>query len=113
MQYSTGSMAKSIKAIECSKCGSIPKTVVRPDVFRGESCSTEYYLNNDDINYTVRQPPKGPAALGMQFTDWSRAAVASGVAVVGPLPLLRSWRYATAAAGLGAGGFDSGLVRVL
>ncbi|MDQ2793371.1 MAG: transposase [Bacteroidota bacterium] len=73
-------MAKSIKAIECPKCGSVQKTEVRPDVFRCESCGTEYYLDNDDINvnYTVRQQP-GPAP---QLTGWPRAAVVGGVAVV-------------------------------
>lgn len=56
-------MAKSIKAIECPKCGSTQKTQVRPDVFCCESCGTEYYLDNDDINvnYTVRQQP-GPTS---------------------------------------------------
>jgi hypothetical protein len=55
-------MAKAIKAIQCPKCGSPQKVEVRPDVFRCESCGTEYFLDNDDINvnYTVRQVPLPP-----------------------------------------------------
>ncbi len=76
-------MAKSIKAIECPKCGSTQKTQVRPDVFRCESCGTEYYLDNDDINvnYTVRQQPV-PVPQSTQLTGWPRAAVVGGIAVV-------------------------------
>lgn len=75
-------MAKSIKAIECPKCGSTQKTAVRPDVFRCDSCGTEYYLDNDDINinYTVRQQvpatPPTPALTGTR-----RAIVVGAVAV--------------------------------
>jgi hypothetical protein len=73
-------MAKSIKAIECPKCGSTQKTAVRPDTFRCESCGTEYYLDNDDINvnYTVRQP--APVA-GAPLTGKTRAVVVGAVAV--------------------------------
>jgi hypothetical protein len=75
-------MAKSIKAIECPKCGSTQKTAVRPDVFRCESCGTEYYLDNDDINvnYTVRQPapfaPSSPPLAGK-----NRAVLIGAIAV--------------------------------
>ena len=62
-------MAKAIKAIQCPKCGSPQKAEVRPDVFRCESCGTEYFLDNDDINvnYTVRSPgvPAAPANRGV------------------------------------------------
>lgn len=56
-------MAKAIKAIECPKCGSTQKAAVRPDVFRCESCGTEYFLDNDDINvnHTIRHLPPPPA----------------------------------------------------
>ncbi|TPG72013.1 hypothetical protein EAH73_01845 [Hymenobacter nivis] len=56
--------------------------MVRPDVFRCESCGTEYYLDNDDINvnYTVRQ--QGPAApLPSLLAGKSRAVVVGAVAV--------------------------------
>ena len=74
-------MAKSIKAIECPKCGSTQKTAVRPDTFRYESCGTEYYLDNDDINvnYTVRQPAPTSPAPGL--TGTRRAVVVGAVAV--------------------------------
>jgi hypothetical protein len=74
-------MAKSIKAIECPKCGSTQKTAVRPDTFRCESCGTEYYLDNDDINvnYTVRQHAPTPATP--ELTDTRRAVVVGAVAV--------------------------------
>ena len=80
-------MAKSIKAIECPKCGSTQKTAVRPDTFRCESCGTEYYLDNDDINvnYTVRQPAPAPSAPGLTGT---RRAVVVGAVAVGALLLV-------------------------
>ena len=73
-------MAKSIKAIECPKCGSTQKTAVRPDLFRCEGCGTEYYLDNDDINvnYTVRQ--QAPVA-GAPLAGRTRAVVVGMVAV--------------------------------
>ncbi|WP_131538419.1 hypothetical protein [Pedobacter nototheniae] len=46
-------MAKNIKAIKCPNCGSIHKTEIKPDYFRCDSCQTEYYLDNDDINVNV------------------------------------------------------------
>jgi hypothetical protein len=77
-------MAKSIKAIECPKCGSTQKTAVRPDVFRCEGCGMEYYLYNDDINvnYTVRQ--QAPVA-GAPLAGKTRAVVVGAVAVTSPL----------------------------
>lgn len=48
-------MAKEIKVIECPKCGSTSKTEIRTDYFRCDSCGTEYYLDNDDININIRQ----------------------------------------------------------
>lgn len=75
-------MAKSIKAIECPKCGSTQKTEVRPDTFRCEGCNTEYFLDNDDINvnYTVRQHAPVPAP-GAPLAGKSRAVVVGAVAV--------------------------------
>jgi len=43
-------MAKQIKAIKCPHCGSIGKTEVKADHFICNSCNTEYFLDNDDIN---------------------------------------------------------------
>jgi hypothetical protein len=44
-------MAKQIKLIQCPKYGSTDKTEIKPDHFKCNSCSTEYYLDNDDVNY--------------------------------------------------------------
>jgi hypothetical protein len=43
-------MAKEIKAVKCPHCGSTQKTELKPDYYRCNSCQTEYYLDNDDIN---------------------------------------------------------------
>ena len=43
-------MAKQIKAIKCPHCGSIGKTEIKADHFKCNSCNTEYFLDNDDIN---------------------------------------------------------------
>ncbi|MCB2409235.1 transposase [Hymenobacter lucidus] len=72
-------MAKAIKAIECPKCGSTQKAPVRLDVFRCESCGTEYFLDNDDINvnHTFRHfsPPLAPVMPP------ARRALLAGVAL--------------------------------
>ncbi|UIR56977.1 hypothetical protein LZQ00_03965 [Sphingobacterium sp. SRCM116780] len=46
-------MAKNIKAIKCPNCGSIRKTVIKPDYYKCDSCETEYFLDSDDINVNV------------------------------------------------------------
>jgi DNA-directed RNA polymerase subunit RPC12/RpoP len=43
-------MAKNIKAIKCPHCGSIKITTLRPDYYKCDSCGTEFFLDNDDIN---------------------------------------------------------------
>lgn len=43
-------MAKEIKAIKCPNCGSVSKTEIKPDYFRCNSCQTEYFLDNSDVN---------------------------------------------------------------
>lgn len=43
-------MAKQIKAIQCPNCGSVNKIEIKPDFYRCESCQTEYFLDNDDVN---------------------------------------------------------------
>ncbi|MBS7566920.1 hypothetical protein KHS38_21120 [Mucilaginibacter sp. Bleaf8] len=47
-------MAKEIKAIKCPHCGSTDKTELKPDHYRCNSCQTEYFLDNDDININHR-----------------------------------------------------------
>ncbi|MBZ4190112.1 hypothetical protein [Niabella beijingensis] len=43
-------MAKQIKAIKCPQCGSVKATELKPDFYRCNSCGTEFFLDNDDIN---------------------------------------------------------------
>ncbi|MCR5888215.1 transposase [Hymenobacter sp. J193] len=75
-------MAKAIKAIECPKCGSTQKVAVRPDVFRCENCSTEYFLDNDDINvnYTVRQ--HAPPPVAPKSPSWVLVGIIAVVALL-------------------------------
>ena len=47
-------MAKQIKAIKCPSCGSVSKIELKPDYYRCESCQTEYFLDNDDININYK-----------------------------------------------------------
>ena len=47
-------MAKQIKTIKCPQCGSVLKTGIKPDHFRCNSCGTEYFLDNDDVNINIR-----------------------------------------------------------
>ena len=51
-------MAKTIKAIICPKCGSNQNTEIKLDYYRCNSCKTEYFLDNDDvnINHNYRTP---------------------------------------------------------
>lgn len=43
-------MAKDIKAIQCPKCGSVYKQELKPDFYKCQNCSTEYYLDSDDTH---------------------------------------------------------------
>ena len=42
-------MPKHIKTIKCPQCGSTRATQLREDHYRCDSCSTEFYLDSDDI----------------------------------------------------------------
>ena len=42
-------MPKHIKTIKCPQCGSMRVTQLREDHYRCDSCSTEFYLDSDDI----------------------------------------------------------------
>ena len=42
-------MPKHIKTIKCPQCGSTHATQLREDHYRCDSCSTEFYLDSDDI----------------------------------------------------------------
>ena len=57
--------------------------MLRPDVFRCDSCGTEYYLDNNDINinYTVRQVPPAPVPAPAKSLS-PRLVVLSALAVV-------------------------------
>lgn len=43
-------MAKNIKAIKCPNCGSVLKTEIKPEMYVCNNCSTEYFLDDDDVN---------------------------------------------------------------
>ena len=42
-------MPKHIKALKCPQCGSTRATKISEDHYRCDSCSTEFYLDSDDI----------------------------------------------------------------
>ena len=46
-------MAKQIKALKCPQCGSTKKQDVKEDHYICNSCSTEYFLDSDDIHVHV------------------------------------------------------------
>lgn len=43
-------MAKEIKVIKCPNCGSVNKIELKPDFYRCNSCQTEYFLDDNDVN---------------------------------------------------------------
>ncbi len=43
-------MSKRIKAIKCPHCGSTKVKETRPDYYQCKACSTEFFLDSDDIN---------------------------------------------------------------
>ncbi|WP_374951881.1 hypothetical protein [Mucilaginibacter sp.] len=53
-------MAKNIKVVQCPHCGSIQKTEIKPDFFKCDSCGTEYYLDDDDINVNINYKHEQP-----------------------------------------------------
>jgi len=55
-----GFMAKDIKAIQCPNCGSIYKQEFKPDFYRCQNCSTEYYLDSDDVHIYHHHNPVKP-----------------------------------------------------
>lgn len=58
-------MAKQIKAIKCPQCGSTSYVVSRKmgadDLYKCDSCGTEYFLDNDDININVNHRNPEPS----------------------------------------------------
>ena len=46
-------MAQQLKTITCPRCGSAGKTEIKPGFFRCNSCGTEYYLEDNDVNVNV------------------------------------------------------------
>ena len=47
-------MSKHIKVIKCPLCGSTKVRETRPDYYQCEACSTEFFLDSDDININHR-----------------------------------------------------------
>ena len=47
-------MSKRIKAIKCPHCGSTKVKETRPDYYQCKACSTEFFLDDDDININHR-----------------------------------------------------------
>lgn len=88
-------MATEIKAIQCPKCGSTQKTEVRPGVFRCDSCGTEYFLDNDDININVRQVPAIPVAPVPGLVAPSRLSVGGRLVLLGVVLLVILGIYLT------------------
>ena len=43
-------MSKRIKVIKCPHCGSTKVKETRPDYYQCEACSTDFFLDSDDIN---------------------------------------------------------------
>lgn len=76
-------MAKNIKVVKCPNCGSIQKTEIKPDFFKCDSCGTEYYLDDDDINvninYKHEQPVPDETAQKKKITI---AAIVIGTLIV-------------------------------
>lgn len=46
-------MAKKIKAIKCPQCQSVKKEKLAEEHFLCSNCSTEYFLDNDDLNVHI------------------------------------------------------------
>ncbi|WP_404812774.1 hypothetical protein ACIRNY_05315 [Capnocytophaga canimorsus] len=47
-------MAKRIKPIKCPQCGSTQATETKTDYYRCNSCQSEFFIDNDDININHR-----------------------------------------------------------
>ena len=71
-------MAKQIKVIKCPQCGSTDKLEIKPDFYRCKNCSTEYFLDNDDvtINYNHNYQHNHPNNLGDAATKKAVKVVA-------------------------------------
>lgn len=61
-------MAKEIKVIKCPNCGSVNKTEIKSDFYKCNSCQTEYFLDDNDVNINYNHNFNN----GNQFTDHSK-----------------------------------------
>ncbi|MTH47434.1 hypothetical protein [Intestinirhabdus alba] len=79
-------MAKQLKTIKCPQCGSTQKTALAAEHYLCQSCHSEYYLDNDDINVHIRhhEPPPHKECLP---EDEIRLLKTLGLIVVGLLLL--------------------------
>ncbi len=86
-------MAKNIKAVKCPHCGSVQKTAIGDHFYRCNSCQTEYFLDDDDININIRHhhpnTPFGPN-LGSNPAR-SKQVVIGIVAAVGFMLLMMTF----------------------
>ena len=75
-------MPKHIKALKCPQCGSTRATLIREDHYRCDSCSTEFFLDSDDITIhhkheTLPSRTDDPLALfRKQMTEHPKRSVA-------------------------------------
>lgn len=75
-------MAKQIKAIKCPHCGSIGKTEIKADHFKCNSCNTEYFLDNDDININHNINYNSPSPFSDPSTAKKVGLIVGGVVMV-------------------------------
>lgn len=79
-------MAKNIKAIKCPHCGSIQKTEIYKHFYRCNSCQTEYFLDDNDVNININHNHRGSASPVPQPANARKVVV--GAVVVAVLFLL-------------------------
>ena len=74
-------MAKQIKTLKCPQCGSTRAEQIKEDHYRCRSCSTEFWLDNDDITIHHRHEYPGGAkpALDEDFLKKYKKAIYVGV----------------------------------
>ena len=79
-------MTTKIKAVKCPQCGSEKHEKIDEKRFRCKNCSTEFYIDDDDININVNHRYEYKATPSSPFEKYLNMGAKIGcIALVSPM----------------------------
>lgn len=95
-------MAKRIKPIKCPQCGGTQATETKTDYYRCNSCKSEFFIDNDDININHRHTYDTPQLSAkhlkaLKFLGLAMAVFVMMMVVISLLPSKSTYTPTTAA----------------